>query len=37
MTPYLPDLVGREPIQIVLGGSSGKASVSTTWISWESK
>ncbi|MDD3783353.1 MAG: homocitrate synthase, partial [Limnochordia bacterium] len=27
MTPYLPDLVGREPIQIVLGGSSGKASV----------
>ena len=36
MTPYLPDLVGGNPHQIVLGSFSGKASVSTTWISWES-
>lgn len=27
MTPYLPELTGREDIEIVLGGSSGKASV----------
>lgn len=27
MTPYLPELVGREGIKIVLGGSSGKESV----------
>lgn len=27
MTPYLPKLVGREDIKIVLGGSSGKESV----------
>jgi len=27
MTPYLPELVGREDIKVVLGGSSGKQSV----------
>lgn len=27
MTPYLPEAVGREPIRIVLGGSSGKQSI----------
>lgn len=28
MMPYLPELVGRAELQVVLGGSSGKASVS---------
>lgn len=27
MTPYLPDVVGREPINVVLGGSSGKDNI----------
>ena len=27
MMPYLPEIVGREALQVVLGGSSGKASV----------
>jgi len=27
MSPYLPEIVGREPIKIVLGGSSGKSSI----------
>lgn len=27
MAPYLPEVVGHEPIRMVLGGSSGKASV----------
>lgn len=27
MTPYLPKVIGREGIKVVLGGSSGKASV----------
>lgn len=27
MSPYLPEVVGREPIEIVLGGSSGKVSI----------
>lgn len=27
MTPYLPSVVGREPIHVVLGGSSGKDNI----------
>lgn len=27
MTPYLPELIGREPTRIVLGGSSGKENI----------
>ena len=27
MCPYMPEVVGHSPIEVVMGGSSGKASV----------